>query len=500
MNIFSDFMDDVLGKKPPPHLPNTRAAVSEDIPASGRRRGIVGLGEPSSGKTASMARMMVDHLIEHPEESMVSFDGSEDFTNKFINIALSKPPAIRDPLLKRIVYDELGHKKFTHTFPVLTESEPTELEREVQMGIQDFEALNPELMKQTPVVGGASVKQYGTELLRLLGVMKTEFGGPWQLTEAKFLLMDKLLLAWALNKFGDHAYSAKWLFENSYKKLKAEDARLTSLGLLSVLEDIEAPEIRSRIGFHRATYNMKDLIEGGKILLVNAHRVNYQKKTLAFLLTQIMTRFIAEIAKRTPNNPNDPPVTFMVDELPSLLEYSNTQERVKSMPSYFRNRKLQPVIIAQNLDQFPKDLRPHIWGYANIICFKLLNMDDCEEVAKQLFPYVPTTLKSVNIEGQEIYEAAQGHYLQIANQIHNLGHRHCIGRKQISETEAERYTFYVKQTKEAVMTATDREVNEFKEEKMQEGERIDEVNASINRRIKEAQKPSNAGAEPPNAS
>jgi hypothetical protein len=50
------------------------------------------------------------------------------------------------------------------------------------------------------------------------------------------------------------------------------------------------------------------------------------------------------------------------------------------------------------------------------------------------------------------------------------------------------------------MTATDRQVSEFKEEKMQtQGERIDEVKASINRRIKEAQKPSNVGVEPPNA-
>ena len=103
-----DFIDDILGKTPPPNLPNTRSADSEDIPSSAWRLGQFWLGRPGRGKTAALARMTVDHLIEHPEESLISFDGSQDFTDQFLKVVLSKPKPIRDELIKRIIYDELG--------------------------------------------------------------------------------------------------------------------------------------------------------------------------------------------------------------------------------------------------------------------------------------------------------------------------------------------------------------------------------------------------------
>ena len=129
MSWLANFINSVLGKNPPPNLPNTRLAENEYIPASARRRGLVKLGEPSSGKSASAANMTVDHLIEHPEESLISFDGSEDFTNKFIKIVLSKPKPIRDALTKRIIYDELGHPKYTHTNPPFHTEYKMSLER-----------------------------------------------------------------------------------------------------------------------------------------------------------------------------------------------------------------------------------------------------------------------------------------------------------------------------------------------------------------------------------
>src|SRR5688572_7473890 len=90
-------------------LPNTKSVDSEDIPPAAMVLGQAWLGKPSSGKTAALARTQVDHLIAHPEESLVSFDGSQSFTDTFLNIVLSKPKPIRDAFLKRIIYDEIGH-------------------------------------------------------------------------------------------------------------------------------------------------------------------------------------------------------------------------------------------------------------------------------------------------------------------------------------------------------------------------------------------------------
>ena len=479
----------ILPQNPP--FPNTREATSEDIPAEGKPLGEFWCGRPASGKTVALARATVDYLVEHPEEAMVSFDGSQNFTDVFLNIILSKPKEIRDSLIKRLIYDELGNPEYILTLPEFHESYEVPFEKQIQRAVQNLEALNPELITDTPVMGGISVKQYGRELFRLITATRNEYGGTWQITEAKQLLTDRRLLATALKNYGHSAGSAKWFFEEKYMKLKADEADKRVLGLISVLDDIEAPEIRPRLGFHRPSYTFPKIIENGSILLVNAHRVNDQDRTLAYLLIQIKSLLMNEIAKRSPNNPLDHPLTFLLDEVPSLLEYADMGKTISRMSTYFRSRKLQPIIVAQELSQFPKELRPHIWGYANVVCFSLLNFDDAFEAAQQLFPYIPNTIKvpGKTETSQDVYEPDRGQYLQIANQIRNLKHRECIVRKQVSQKESEKYILWVKRTKDAPLTATDREVQELKEDLLRKyGFRIREVEATINQRTKQTEK------------
>jgi hypothetical protein len=475
----------------PPKFPNTREAPSEDIPAAAKRLNELWLGRPATGKTAALARQMVDHLVAHPEEAMVSFDGSQSFTDTFLKIVLSQPKPVRDALLKRIIYDELGHPEWVLTLPEFHESYEVPFEKQIQRATQNLEALNPELITQTPVIGGLSVHHYGRELFRLITCIKNDLGGTWQITEAKRLLTDRKLLSWALKNYGHLAGNAKWFLEEKYMKLKADEADMRVLGLISVLDDIEAPEIRPRVGFHRPSYTIPDIIRNGKSLLVNAIRVNDQDRTLAQLLIHVKSLVMNEISKRTPDNPFDFPFTLLLDELPSLLDYADMQKTIMRAGTYYRSRKLQTCIVAQELSQFPPELLPHIWGYANITCFSLLNADDAYELAKQLFPYIPNTVKAKGKtdSSQDIYEPDRGQYLQIANQIRNLKHRECIARRQISQTESERYVLWVKRTKDALMTASDREVQELKDELLQKyGERVNEVTAAINRRIDESQR------------
>ena len=90
---------------------------------------------------------------------------------------------------------------------------------------------------------------------------------------------------------------------------------------------------------------------------------------------------------------------------------------------------------------------------------------------------------------QDIYEQDRGQYLQIANEIYNLKHRECIVRRQRSEKESNNELVWVARTKDAPATATMQDVQRLKDERMQEyGVRVDEANASINRRIKENKK------------
>jgi hypothetical protein len=125
---------------------------------------------------------------------MISFDGSQAFTDTFLKIVLSQPTQVRDTLLERLIYDELGHPKYTLTLPEFHEDYEIPFEKQIQRAIQNFEALNPELIADTPIMGGMSVQQYGRELFRLLTCIKNEYGGTWQVTEAKRLITDKNLL------------------------------------------------------------------------------------------------------------------------------------------------------------------------------------------------------------------------------------------------------------------------------------------------------------------
>src|SRR5688572_27098542 len=175
-------------------FPSTRQAASEDIPPSSWTLGQLWLGRPATGKTAACARCTIDHLIAHPREAMISFDGSQAFTDTFLKIVLSQPPHIKEALKKRIIYDELGHPKFTMTLPEFHVDYDVPMEKQITRAVQNFAALNPQLMTQTPIMGGASVTDYGTMLFRLLSVIPNEYKSTWQLTEGKWLLKDKAIL------------------------------------------------------------------------------------------------------------------------------------------------------------------------------------------------------------------------------------------------------------------------------------------------------------------
>src|SRR5688572_20201274 len=103
-------------------FPHTKAAKTEDIPADAWRLGQFWGGAPGRGKTMALARMCVDHLIEHPDEPMISFDANQNFTDAFLLIVLSQPKPMRDALIKRIIYDEIGHPTHTITLPPFHES------------------------------------------------------------------------------------------------------------------------------------------------------------------------------------------------------------------------------------------------------------------------------------------------------------------------------------------------------------------------------------------
>jgi hypothetical protein len=469
------------------NLPNTRWSPTEDLYAAGLPMGGVILGKQGSGKTTSLARFLVQYALDHPDEPIACFDISQSVTDDFMKIVLSLPKEQKDALLKRMIYDELGNTEWVLPLPEFHSSYGVGMEKQIQRVAQNLGKCSPELGEQTPIMGGIPLKHYAPEVFRLLTVMMNEFGESWQITEAKHLLINRTLLKNALNKYGYLAPSAKWLLENQYLNLKPDEAMKRVMALISVLEDIEAPEIRARVGYPRPAYTAKDIIEKGKILFVNGRLINDQDRTVQYIFTQVYSMFMNEIQMRTPHDPMDKPVTLVFDEVYQMIGMKSFAPELSRLSTYFRSRKLNPIIVAQELSQFSDELRPHIWSYGNIITFSVFNFDDAFELAQQLFPYYPQSIKmpSRTDTGQPITEPDRGQYLQIANKIRGMKHRECLVRSYISEREPEKYIRWVPKTKDVAMTATDSEVAELKQELLEKyGVRIRDALTVINQRMR----------------
>lgn len=478
-----------------PTFPNSRSAYYDELLPDGLTMGTLYIGKQGSGKTTALARHLVDYFKSFPRRAVFVLDPSGSLTDDILAIILSEPKDIRDRLIKRLVYDELGHPEWVIPLPEFHKAYNTPFERQVQRVAQNFRKLAPELVSATPVMGGIPLREVAPELFRLLTVITNDEIDPtetWQITEAKKLLVWEPWMKQALAKYGSKAPSANFFFKTFYMGLKEDEKARRSYGLRAVLNDIEATEIRARVGYHRPGWTPTEAINKGLMVLINGQRLNQQDMALQYLMTQSYSLIMDEISKRTPHDPNDEPVAFVMDEVYSLLSIPSMAPEISRLSPQYRSRKLQLYIVLQNLSQLSDELRPHIWSLGNIVCFSVFNFADAYELAQQLFPYIPEAIKmpAKTDTQQPLVEPDRGQFLTVANQIKNMQHRECIVRRQISEKKSEKYILWVKQTKEVLINPTDMTVLELKDQLLKErGVRVRDALEEINKRKLTAESP-----------
>src|SRR5688572_19726495 len=124
-------------------FPNSYPARTEDLYPDGLPLGSVGLGMQGSGKTTAMARMMQEHALKYPDEPIIFFDVSQSITDEFFKIVLSLPEKDKEAILKRVIYDELGHPEWVLTLPEFHEDHGVPFEKQVQRVPQNLLKINP---------------------------------------------------------------------------------------------------------------------------------------------------------------------------------------------------------------------------------------------------------------------------------------------------------------------------------------------------------------------
>lgn len=472
-----------------PKLPNSRMALYDELLPDGLTMGTLYIGRQGTGKTSSLARHIVEYFKSYPDRAIFVLDWSGSITDSIFSLIARE--RIFETLCKRMVYDELGNPDWVIPMPEFSRLYGLSYEEQVQRLSLNLAKLAPELIKDAPFLAGLGLREIAPQVFRLITAVANETGQTWQATEAKKLLTDERLIRRVLNKYGHKVPEAKWFFENVFLQLKFTERELRSYALLAMLGTIEASQVRARIGSHTPGWTPREAIKNGMMVLVNGARLINQRNTQHYLFTQVYSLIMAEINKRTPGNSLDKPVALVMDEVYSLLSIPGMAEEVGMLSPLYRSRKLELYIVLQALSQLADNLKEQIWSIGNIVCFAVSNFDEAYQLAQQIFPYDPQTIKlsAKGEAGQPVIEPDRGQYLQIANEIQRFAHRECVIRRYQSEKVLDKYVLWVKKTKEIADTRINVSVSDMKDRLLRErGVKVIDTLGAINQRIIKGEK------------
>lgn len=118
----------------------------EELYPEGLTMGTLMIGRQGTGKTSSLARHIVDYFMTYPDRAVFVLDWSSSISENILKLIIQKPGEVREKLLKRLVYDELGSPNWVIPFPEFSEAYGSNFEEQVQSVSVNFAKLDPELV------------------------------------------------------------------------------------------------------------------------------------------------------------------------------------------------------------------------------------------------------------------------------------------------------------------------------------------------------------------
>ena len=432
-----------------PAIRNMRLSADDVLFDLGLTMGTLIIGRPGTGKTSYLAKHLVEYLKKYRHRSAFVMDWSGSITNTILELIAMEPHEVRESLLGRLVYDELGNPDYVIPLPEFSPLYGS-FEEQVQRVSENLVKLAPQLVSGAPFVAGQALKDIGPQMFRLLTAIQDDYDNCWQITEAKRLIVDLPLLKQVVSRYGHRSPEAKWFVEKIYAGLRSNERELRTYALTGILGAVEPLSTRARIGYPRPGWTPKSAIENGQIVLINGERLINQKSTQHYLFTQAYSLIMAEINKRTPGDPNDEPVSLVMDEVYSLLSIPGMAEDVGTIAPLYRSRKLQLYVVLQSLSQLAKPLDQQIWSLGNKVVFGVENKQEAEIIAYQLSNYNPhsTKLPALTSSQNPVSEPEHGQDRQFADCIQRFRFRECFMQRYKSEREREAYLSYIPQTSE----------------------------------------------------
>jgi hypothetical protein len=428
---------------------------AETLYWSSLTRGVGISGNPGTGKTTSCARIAMDYALENRTRPLIIYDASGSLTDEFLKIMMALPSDNRDAIWSRVILDIPGHPNFVVPKPLFHEDYGLPEEELVQKAVSILKELNREKMENTPIMATA-INTTAPELFRLISKITDREGAGWQVTEAKKLLVGNQddpenQLKLALKYFGEFAPSAKWYLEKEVDVKLAPANRESRVGVLvTALGVIETKPLRARYGHYRPGVTYREIIDKGLIYIVSGEKLTNQEDAQAWVFWDEFAGLRAVINQRMPHDEDEKPVLLIIDEVYKLFEIKGMAKALGQISTYFRNRKLMPMIVIQAFWQLDKLLQQQYWNLGNLVSFQMDNFNDAYNFAQQLFQYQSKATKfDAPREGiNPTAETDRGQYLQEANWIQNLGWRSVVMRRYVNERDKEGFIAYVNKTQE----------------------------------------------------
>lgn len=462
---------------------------------AGLTMGTLYIGGQGTGKTTALARHLVDYMKKYPNRAIFVLDWSGSITDSLLSVLMAQNNA--PALLKRVIYDQLGNREWVVPLPEFSHEYGGSYEDQIQRVVENFRKLSPELVANAPLLGGLAVSEIAPHFFRLLTAATNDAVDPnetWQITETKRLMVDRNVLKKVLTKYGSKVPETSWYLNREYlsSEIKASERELRTYALRSILNITDNREVRARLGYYHPGWTPKEAIAKGKLVIVDGANLIDQKAAQYYLFTQVFSLIMAELKRRRPANPNDQPVSLVLDELKSLLENPGMAKDLASLAPQYRSRKLQLYVVLQELAQMSEELRPHIWSLGNIVCFAMSNFDEAYEIAQQLFRYDPglERLQAANDRQRPIMENDRGQSLILANWLQRLRKRECVMRRMVTEQYRDPLVRHVPQTISVPMNPNYAQLNELKDELLKKRAiRIHDALEQINRRHQQPEAP-----------
>jgi hypothetical protein len=392
------------------------------LPDAGRALGTRIVGEAGTGKSALLAAIAFGDFI-HPIP-VVLWDHNGGMIDAFFAQVLAHPA--KDSLLERIRYVEFGHPEFAYGMPFYYDAGGDDPYTMSQRLVDILLKLDPDL-GSAPVLGESSLVQLGTMVGMILSSIVDAEGTHWQITEALDLLANYHSPRWMRirGELSDKISAAEKFLTENYSRSTPTERRIRSWSFESrIWTYLNSPSLKATVGQGRPTIDWQEVAAKRLAVIFDFRNLSNQKplEHLSLLTFEYFLTFV----KRRGIGAHDP-ISLVIDELPTLIEYQSLEPDVRSLATRFRAFRLWSTIGHQALYQLSPKLREAAWSFRNQVIGQQANMTDAEDVVNNLLGIADPLERRL-----------------VAQLLQRLPARQFLLRRQRSEQAADLQTYWIK--------------------------------------------------------